>query len=248
VQIKGALHVHSALSGDGTMTIAELARLYRQRGYQFIALTEHAEDLDETAVEILKSQSCENSDERLRIIPGLEFSAHGELHILGPGVTRLFPQDDRLAVIEHIHAQGGLAILAHPRRIGWNCPPNVVRVIDAVELWNVGYDGKFLPSAKALGGFAAMRQVNPGLLAVAGHDLHRRESFYDVALEMHVPRLSTEAILANLRSGRYEIRSRFFRAASDARISPASAACLRVVSGQLRNLRRARSLTLEWFS
>lgn len=248
MQIKGALHVHSALSGDGTMTIRELASLYRQHGYQFIAITEHAEDLSEADVEILEKQSRENSGDRFCVIPGLEFSAGTELHILGLGVTQLFPQDDRLAVIEHIHARGGLAVLAHPRRIGWNCPAGIVRAIDAAEVWNVGYDGKFLPSAKALGGFAAMKEVNPGLLAVAGHDLHRRESFYDAAMEMDVPSLSAEAILENLRRGRYEIRSRFFRAGPGAEVSPARATCLRVVSEQLRHIRRARSLALGWFT
>jgi hypothetical protein len=248
VQIKGALHVHSALSGDGTMTIRELADLYRRHGYHFIAITEHAEDLDEADVETLRKRSRENSDEHFCVIPGLEFSASSELHILGLGVTRLFPQDDRLAVLEHIHAQGGVAVLAHPRRIGWNCPAEILRAIDATEIWNVGYDGKFLPSAKAFGGFAAMRQVNPKLLAMAGHDLHRRESFYDAAMEMNVSSLSAKEILENLRRGRYEIRSRFFRAGPDGQVSPAKAKCLRVVSEQLRHVRRARSLALGWFS
>lgn len=248
MRIKGALHVHSTLSGDGTITIRELARLYRGHGYHFIAITEHAEDLSEADVETLRKQSRENSGDGFRVIPGLEFSARSELHILGLGVTRLFPQDDRRAVVEHVHAQGGLAVLAHPRRIGWDCPAEILRAIDAAEIWNVGYDGKFLPSAKAFGGFAAMRRVNPGLLAVAGHDLHRPESFYDAAMEMDVPSLSAEAILGNLRRGRYEIRSRFFRAGPDGQVSPAKATCLRLMSEQLRHARRARSLAIGWFS
>lgn len=127
-------------------------------------------------------------------------------------------------------------------------PGDILHAVDVVELWNVGYDGKFLPSARALGGFAAMRQGNPQLSAVAGHDLHRPESFYDMSLEMDVSQLFAPAVLENLRCGRYEIRSRFFHTSSDATISPAKAACLRVASGQPRNLRCARSLGLEWFS
>ncbi|HVB34924.1 MAG TPA: hypothetical protein VNJ52_11210 [Patescibacteria group bacterium] len=248
MRVKGAVHIHSALSGDGTMTIAEIAQFYRQRNYHFIALTDHAEDLDADAVEILKRDSRDNSDSHFCIIPGLEFSAHAQLHILGLGVTELLPQDNRLAVIDQIHSRGGLAILAHPRRLGWNCPAGILRAIDGVEIWNVGYDGKFLPSARALGGFAEMRQVNPRLLAVAGHDFHRRESFYDVGLEMDVAKLSAEAILEILRGGHYRIRSRFFQTVPDARISPAKAAYLRMIGGQLRNLRRARSFGLGWFS
>jgi hypothetical protein len=244
MRIKGAIHVHSILSGDGTMSIAELADFYRRHGYQFIAMTEHAEDLDVAGADAMMGQSRENSRNNFCVVPGLEFSSHTELHILGLGITLLYPQDDRLAVVEHIHAQGGLAILAHPRRCGWNCPEGILQAIDAIEIWNVGYDGKFLPSAKAFAGFAAMRKVNPKLLGVVGHDLHRRESFYDVAVEMDVPSLSAETILENLRGGSFWIRSRFFRAGPSAELSLGRATCLRIMSDQLRNIRRARSLAL----
>ncbi len=247
MRIKGALHVHSSLSGDGTMTIAELRRWYRGHGYQFIALTEHAEDLDEAGVERLETQSQANSDEGFRVIPGLEFSADPGLHLLGLGVTRLFPQTNLLAVIGHIHAEEGLAVLAHPRRIGWKCAAEILREIDAVEIWNVGYDGKFLPPAAALGRFAGWRRVNPRLLGVAGHDLHRRESFYDAAVEVDAATLSREAILASLRQGRYEIRSLFFRADPAGRVSPGRAALLRMMSEPLRQARRARAAAWGWF-
>jgi hypothetical protein len=247
MRIKGALHVHSTLSGDGTMTIAELRRWYRGHGYQFIALTEHAEDLDEAGVERLEAESQANSDEWFRVIPGLEFSADPTLHLLGLGVTRLFPQANLLAVIGHIHAEDGLAVLAHPRRCGWNCPAEILREIDAVEIWNVGYDGKFLPPAASLGLFAGWKRVNPRLLGVAGHDLHRRKSFYDVAVEVNAAELSRDAILMGLRRRRYEIRSRFFRANSAGRISPGRAAFLRMMSEPLRQARRARA-ALGWFA
>ena len=45
MRAKGALHIHSQLSHDGTLTIAELASWYRGKGYQFLAMGEHAEDL-----------------------------------------------------------------------------------------------------------------------------------------------------------------------------------------------------------
>lgn len=248
MRIKGALHVHSTLSHDGAMTIGELAQLYSRRGYHFVALTEHAEDMDNGAVELLVRRSREHSCAEFCFIPGLEFSALSPFHILGLGLSRIFPQEDRLALIEQIRSSGAMAILAHPKRTAWNCPQPILQAVDAVEIWNVGYDGKFLPSGRALREFASMRRINPRLMAVAGHDLHRRESFYDVALEMDVASLSTGQILDNLRNGRYVIQSRFFRCASDASISPARATCLRTISEQLENLRRARSLAEGWFS
>jgi len=56
VRVKGALHIHSQLSHDGTMTIAELASWYRGKGYQFLAMGEHAEDLNEAKVQMLVDQ------------------------------------------------------------------------------------------------------------------------------------------------------------------------------------------------
>lgn len=248
MRIKGAMHVHSTLSHDGAMTIGELARFYSRRGYHFVALTEHAEDLDERGMQELTSCSRRHSSAEFCLIPGVEFSAQSPFHILGLGFTRLFPQEDRLALIEQIRSSNGVAILAHPKRTGWNCPQPILRAVNAVEIWNVGYDGKFLPSARASREFASMRHINPQLMAVAGHDLHRRESFYDVALEMDVTSLSAGQILDNLRSGLYVIQSRFFRCASDASISPVKATCLRAISEQLENLRNARSLAEGWFT
>src|ERR1700722_18160063 len=72
VRVKGALHIHSQLSHDGTMTIAELASWYRGKGYQFLAMGEHAEDLNEAKVQMLVDQSNQHSNEAFRVIPGIE--------------------------------------------------------------------------------------------------------------------------------------------------------------------------------
>lgn len=248
MRIKGALHVHSTLSHDGAMAIGELAEFYSRRGYHFVALTEHAEDLNESGVETLIHHSREHSSAGFCFIPGLEFSGQSRFHILGLGFTQLFRQEDRLALVDKIRSTGSIAILAHPKRTGWDCPRDILRAVNAIEVWNIGYDGKFLPSAVAMRAFASMRRINPLLKATAGHDLHRRESFYDVALETDVSSLSAGEILDNLRNGLYVIQSRFFRCASDASISPTKATCLRTISEQLENLRRARSLAEGWFS
>jgi predicted metal-dependent phosphoesterase TrpH len=41
MRVRGALHVHSKLSHDGTLTISDLVQLYRRNGYQFLALGDH---------------------------------------------------------------------------------------------------------------------------------------------------------------------------------------------------------------
>ncbi len=41
----GDLHVHTDLSGDGRSSLADMVAAARRRGYRFLAITEHAEDL-----------------------------------------------------------------------------------------------------------------------------------------------------------------------------------------------------------
>lgn len=245
VHIKGALHVHSTLSRDGTMAIPDLVQWYRRNHYQFLALGEHAEDLDETKMQVLRQQSAENSTGQFCVIPGIEFVCSSDIHILGIGAGNLISEKDPLSVIQAIHEQGGFAVLAHPKRIGWRCPREVLLALDAAEIWNVGYDGKYLPSAQAVTGFRRMKRINGKLLGVASHDFHRTGSFYDVAIEMDVAVLSPDAILRSLREGCYGIRSLFFRADPQVRLSRGATVCLQLLSWQLNNLRRARLLVLR---
>jgi predicted metal-dependent phosphoesterase TrpH len=242
IPVRGALHVHSTLSHDGTLTIPELVAWYRKYGYRFIALGEHAQDMDEDKIAILKQQSAEYSTSDFCVIPGLEFACKGGFHIVGLGMTSLLDVVEPAAVIQAIHARKGYAILAHPKRNGWSCPLHVSELIDAAEIWNVGYDGKFLPSPQSLAGFPKLRQANPKLLAVAGQDFHRVAGFYDVGIEMAVSSLSPESILRNLHHGRYTIRARHFSCDSKAAFSMLESARLRVASWQLGKLRQLRTV------
>lgn len=240
--IRGALHIHSTLSHDGTLAISELAQWYRGYGYGFIALGEHAQDMDEAKVMAMSEQSAECSSSEFCVIPGLEFACRGGLHILGIGMTSLLDVVDPASVIEAIHHNKAYAVLAHPERNGWKCPLHISDVIDAAEIWNVGYDGKFLPSLQSLAGFPRLRRANPKIFAVAGHDFHRTSGFYDVGIEMEVASLSVVSVLRNLRAGRYRIRAMFFSCDSQAEFSMLASARLRLLSWQLGKLRQLRNV------
>ena len=43
--LRGDLHVHTALSGDGKSTLVEVVQAAAARGYEYLALTDHGEDL-----------------------------------------------------------------------------------------------------------------------------------------------------------------------------------------------------------
>jgi len=239
--------VHSSFSHDGCLTVAELARFYADRGFQFIAIGEHSQDMDGDKVRALAEQSAAASKPDFLIVPGIEYTCNVPgMHILGVGSLGLAPDAEPLTAARVIRESDGFAVLAHPRRFEWQCPAELARRVDAVEVWNVAYDGKFLPSVQAPAAFQKIRKANPRLLAIASHDLHREPAFYDVGIEMEVPALTRAAVLANLRLGAYQIRSRYFSTGPQFEISWTRAALLRVFSSQLTCLRQARALALRW--
>ncbi len=240
MRLKGALHVHSTLSHDGTLSIAELAGWYRSRGYDFIALGEHSQDMDEKKIAQMKQESTEHSDAKFLIVPGLEYSCRGGVHLFALGSTLDIRETDPVEVATRARAEGAFVVLAHPSRLKWNCPANIVQSVQAAEFWNVGYDGKFLPPYKAVRAFRRMRGDNPKLMATGGQDFHRKAAFYDLAVGLEVPALTREAILAAMHSGNYQITSRFFQSGSRAHFSVVKTLSLQIVSWQLAALRRVR--------
>lgn len=241
MRVRGTIHSHSTLSHDGTLSIPELARFFRERGYQFLCLSEHAEDMDAAKVAQMIRECAAASSPEFLIVPGNEFICYGDVHVIGVGAAQLAGTTDPVVAAGRIREQGGMAVLAHPRRIRWQCTPEVLRALDAIEIWNVGYDGKFMPVPQALAAFRRMREANPKLLAIAGHDFHKRESFYPLGLEMDVPALNRETVLAGLRAGEYRIRSPFFSTDAVARMSAAKEFSVRVVGRELGRARRLRA-------
>ena len=132
-RVKLGLHHHSTAS-DGKKTPEELAALYRAAGYDAIALTDH--------------WVYQNGGE----IGGLPILSGAEYHIqdryradevwhivclLSGREPDLQPGAGPQAIIDAIHAAGGLAVLAHP---AWSLdkPEAIAKLhgFDATEIWN----------------------------------------------------------------------------------------------------------------
>jgi DNA polymerase (family 10) len=72
--VRGDLHSHSTWSADGKGTIAEMAAAARERGYEYLALTDHSHYLREGRLEAQAAEVAE-LDERLapfRLLHGIE--------------------------------------------------------------------------------------------------------------------------------------------------------------------------------
>lgn len=210
--IKGMIHVHSDFSSDGLHSVADLADFARQSGFRFVGLTDHAEDLSFQDIHSLRRQCEEYSDESCIIIPGLEFRCSGDIHILGLGVTHEIISDDPVTVANQIQSSGGIAILAHPARNGYECPAELYRVLNGIEIWNAGYDGRFVPPLANLRLLQEARAGNPNVLGFGGADLHVFDRPPGVLIELQsngATRVDAGSVLDCLRGGAFSMGGRY---------------------------------------
>ena len=215
--LRGIIHVHSDFSRDGMHSVADLAAFARESGFRFVGLTDHAEDLIPKDIHNLQRECEEYSDESCLIIPGLEFRCSGDIHILGLAVTQEITSDDPVTVAGQIQHLGGIAILAHPSRNGYQCPAELYRVLNGIEIWNTGYDGRFVPPLANIRLLQEARAGNTNVLAFGGADLH---AFYrppGVVLELSTNgagQIDTEVVLQGLRRGGFSVCGKYlsFRA------------------------------------
>ncbi len=106
---RGNTHSHSTGS-DGRLSVPDLCQSYEDKGYDFIAVTDH----------LVVTDVSQNRSSKLIALPGSEIpvcwdEAHGGAEICSIGIERVkrnyaHPQD----VIDDVRAQGGVPILSHP--------------------------------------------------------------------------------------------------------------------------------------
>ena len=148
MRAKIALHIHTTLS-DGRKTPDEVAKTYREAGFDAIAFTDHWHF----------GEAGENSG--VKILSGIEYDigpAGGRVfHIVGlcaekapEGLTKANSASE---IIAAIHAADGIAVLAHP---AWslNTTEDIMEIegFDATEIYNAVSDAgmSFRPDSSLL--------------------------------------------------------------------------------------------------
>lgn len=218
---QGNLHTHTTDS-DGRRSPAETVRLYRELGYDFLALTEHWKwsDGDCLADETGRETPIPDTREargQMLLLPGVEFDFNGSdvlagvYHVVAVGankdvVRKVSRGSDAAACVREIHRQGGFAILAHP---AWSMNTHeqimALAEADAAEIYNTfsGLPCNVRPDSGALLDLAAARGCRFPLLAGDDTHFHVGElggAFLRVRLEGE---LSRESLTEALRAGRY---------------------------------------------
>jgi glycosyltransferase involved in cell wall biosynthesis/predicted metal-dependent phosphoesterase TrpH len=191
-------HAHTTWSHDGHLPLDAYIELARRTGCSAVLLTEHEESGWTAERYAAYARACNRiSTADVRLVPGLEFNQNG-YHVLCYGLQRL---PTRASSIEDlaaaVHQQGCVLVLAHPAKYGWRIPSDLLRAVDAVELWNSKwiYDGKAGPHPKSLA-------LATGKRIVAGQDVHKLKHLSPLVMVT-----DTDDLLRDFRIGRYAFAS-----------------------------------------
>src|SRR5262249_39089058 len=211
----GILHVHSNLSYDGQNTLAEIALLAKSRSYQFVAMSEHSDTFDPQKMAYLVDECRRLSDASFLMIPGLEFTCDNRLHLLALGIERYTDIRNPALVARFVSAQGGLAILSHPSRYRYQVPSGLETLLDGIEVWNAGYDGRFIPNDRSIRLWDSLRVRNKSLRAFGSQDLHAIGDHRHVRVSVRCDQVTRSAILKGLKNGDFIISNSYVRLRSN---------------------------------
>ncbi len=196
---KGQLHTHSTRSFDGWESLPprELALAYLKRGYQFMAITDH----DNT------SYPAELNSDSFLVLPGYESTAESG-HITGLFVRNVAPPEapaqERL---DHIRADGGMAILNHPTyRIGWaGTDLGTLQGCFAIELFNgiTSTEARAARATRLWHDMVNARNYRGRVWAVAVDDAHSADAIDRGWVMLKTRLLTQDAIRQSLERGAF---------------------------------------------
>jgi len=210
MEFKGIIHVHSNFSYDGHHSVDEIAQFARGRGYSFVGMSEHSDTLNAEKVALCVEECQRVSSPDCLIIPGIEFSCENNLHLIGLGVQHYTDSKDPLLISQFIQQEGGVAIIAHPKRYNYCLPLELAGTLHGIEIWNAGYDGRFVPNDRSLNLLKDFRKRKGSLLAFAGQDLHRITHHPHVEVVARCEHLEKASILKALKNGSFKISNPYF--------------------------------------
>ena len=191
------LHVHSFL-GDGLFSPIGLLFEARRRGLDAFALTNH----NQVVVARLGRRLSE-ALEMPRILAGQEITAPTH-HIIGVGLTETVSwRQSARAIIDDVHAQGGVAIAAHPvSGFEEGFPDEALRLLDGSERMHPLVFSDPGEAEELAEFYERARLLKPSLAAIGSSDFHGATSLGRCRTLVFVTEVSEAGILDALRDGR----------------------------------------------
>jgi hypothetical protein len=233
---KGAIHCHSTYS-DGECSLFELREILLAQGLDFVCMTDHAEFFDAAKLKDYVRECESLSDDRFRLIAGLEYECEQRMHILGYGVTSLAKTTNPQEVIRHIEGAGGVSVIAHPMDQMFPWIETFDELPFGIETWNSKYDGRYAPRSGTFQLLGRLKQRKPEMRAFYGTDLHWRNQFRGLFNVVRCEAPTREAVLAAMRRGDYTGVKGEFELPSDGQLSEAVLARFAKVNGRYHHWR-----------
>ncbi|UCH89390.1 MAG: hypothetical protein JSV49_01715 [Thermoplasmata archaeon] len=227
MKVSGIIHIHSKYSYDGTESLEFLKKFYKAKGYKFIIVTEHTEQLSDSKFNTFISRCEVLSEPDFVIIPGVEVLCKNELEILALNVTKKFDISDPQKLIAAIQGLDGLAVLAHPVKSKGRLDLKSLKGLNGVEVWNYLHDSKNAPRNSNLKLLHSLRKMNNNVFAYAGVDFHTTKRTFELIHYIELDESGLEKklkkeglvslIIDSLKSGRYVIGHESLKISSDAK-------------------------------
>ena len=173
------------------MSPKKIVRLYKQKGYNCIAITDH-----NTIEGALEAKKYENSE--ISVIIGEEISTdHGDL--IAIGLKEAISSNNFYDAIEDIKKQHAFSILPHPYK-GHKNVEKIAEYVDYIEIFNARTDSNLNSKARIL----AKRVGKPG---IAGSDAHQ---YGDIGSVKNYGEFVEDLIIGNFYSARQSSSISFF--------------------------------------
>jgi predicted metal-dependent phosphoesterase TrpH len=198
----GALHTHT-LHSDGTVSPRQLLRLFTDKGFDFVAITDHN---NTTHTKELADLEASKQSHPLRIV-GEEVTTpggHASVWGLPPGGWvdfRVLPGDRRIRdLVASARKQGAMFSINHPASeclaCGWT--HEVVDGIESIEISN----GRHGEADKAIAMWDKLLMAGRRIAGVGSSDWHSAPNPIDNAhARVFAPALTQQDILAGIRAG-----------------------------------------------
>lgn len=197
---KGNLHTHTTLS-DGQRSVEECVALYKEAGYEFLAITDHHKNYPGGMMD------------GVLLLGGVELHNNGFspvrrcYHITGIGIEKpveMEPNGDPQEMVRRIRECGGFVTLAHP---AWSLMTyeevDALEGLDAIEIWN-GVSGVYSGRGDSSAYIDVLAARGKLLPFTAVDDTHYyKKDLFSGFVRVKTEECSREAILQALREGQF---------------------------------------------
>jgi hypothetical protein len=192
--LAGDFHVHAS-PGDGSLTPGQLRDEAVRAGIDVFAVTNHNQFLAAR-----QAARLTRSADAPIVIPGEEVTDRN-YHLIAVGIHDVVrPVPSAALAVAEIHAQGGIAIAAHPgNAFAWR-DDSTLSTIDGTEVAHPEHEDKY--RRQYLETFARARRINPHIAPIGSSDFHNTPALGECRTFLFVRERSVAGVLDAIRAGR----------------------------------------------